>query len=356
MKKTKITIISCVMVLLLIFVCATTAFKGIYNKMNHENADNSQISETEKSEYLENEKDNELIDSTQEEIDRINALIEKNIEKGEELEFNDGVFNILLIGSDERETVQGSRSDCMILCSINKETHKVTLTSFMRDSYVSIEGHDNNRLNAAYAFGGTDLLIDTIESNFKIPIDRYVKVDFFAFMDIVDIVGGIDIELSDEEIKVLNDYLGEINMIMGEDGQDRIEGTAGTYHLNGKQALAYSRNRYTGNSDFSRTERQRKILIAIKNRVADCNIVELYKLLNTGLPYVTTDITEGEFLSLLIDFPAYISNDITSNRVPYDGSYTGATINKMSVLSLDFEENIANLKKDIYGVADDEKE
>jgi len=349
-KKAKITIISCITVIAVVAIFATSAFMGIYNRMNHEEANSSSISDTDKENYLNEEKDESLINSDNQTISEIDKQIAENISSAEKLDFNDGVFNILLIGSDERETVSGSRSDCMILCSLNEKTKDITLTSFMRDSYVRIDGHDNNRLNAAYAFGGTELLIDTIENNFKIPIDRYIRVDFFSFMDIVDVIGGIDIELSDDEIKVLNDYLVEVNTILGEEGKDNINGKAGVYHLNGKQALAYSRNRYTGNSDFSRTERQRKVLLAIKSSISDCNVLDLYKILNSVLPYVTTDMTEGEFLSLLIDAPSYIKNDIVSNRVPYDGTFEGATINKMSVLSLDFDENIKNLKRDIYGI------
>lgn len=348
-RKTKRAIIACLSVLFMITLLGAVGFKALYNKMNYEKAEKTKMTDSDKEEYINSEKNEDLVDSDGKLISEIDKQIAKNIENAEELDFNDGVFNILLIGSDERETVSGARSDCMILCSLNENTKKITLTSFMRDSYVNIEGYDNNRLNAAYAFGGTGLLVDTIEKNFKIPIDRYVKVDFFAFMDIVDMLGGIDMELSEEEIKVLNDYLNEVNMILGEDGQDRIEGPAGTYHLNGKQALAYSRNRYTGNSDFSRTERQRKILLAIKDSVSECNVIELYKLINAGLPYVTTNITEGEFLSLLLDYPSYIKNDISSNRVPYDGAYEPVTINKMAVLSLDFDKNIQNLKEDIYG-------
>lgn len=348
-KKTKRIVIACISLLILLVLMGVAAFQGLYGKMNFRNADNSKISDVDKEAYLDGEKDQRLTDSDGKIISEIDRQIAENIVNAEELNFNDGVFNILLIGSDERETVSGARSDCMILCSLNEKTKEITLTSFMRDSYVSIEGHENNRLNASYAFGGTELLKDTIEKNFKIPIDRYVKVDFFAFMDIVDIIGGIDIELSDDEVRVLNDYLNEVNMILGEDGTDKIEGPAGLYHLNGKQTLAYSRNRYTGNSDFSRTERQRKILLAIKDKVSGLNPIELCKLVDAGLPYVTTDISEGEFLSLLVDFPSYIKNDIASNRVPYDGAYEPATINKMAVLSLDFNKNIDNLKRDIYG-------
>lgn len=334
-----------VFLILLIFI----GFSSLYGKMNYQKSTEKSISDEEKNQYIKEEENQNLIDSDSKEISEADDKLKINIEDAEELDFNDGVFNILLIGQDGRETVSGARSDCMILCSINEETNQVILTSFMRDCYVAIEGHENNRLNASYAFGGVGLLKKTIENNFKIPIDRYVEVDFFSFMDIVDAIGGIDIELSDEEIKVLNDYLGEVNTILGEEGSDRIDGKAGIYHLNGKQTLAYSRNRYTGNSDYSRTERQRKILMAIKEEIKDCNPLQLLEIYNSVGKYITTDITAGEFLTMFINAPAYMKTDIISNRVPYDNTFKELTIRKMAVLSLDFEENINLLKKDIYG-------
>ncbi len=321
-----------------------------YGKMNYEKNDTKVITKEEKDKYMEEEKDDSLENIDESKENEINDVVNENFKDAVELNFNDGVFNILLIGTDEREGVGGSRSDSMILVSINEDTKEITLTSFLRDTYVSIKGHENNRLNAAYAFGGTDLLKDTIQNNFKIPIDRYVKVDFFSFMEIVDIIGGIDMELTEKEVDVLNDYLGEVNTILGEEGSDRIDGGAGIYHLNGKQTLAYSRNRRDVDGDFSRTNRQRKILVAIKDKVKECNLIQLYDMFNTALPYITTDMTKGEFLTLLMDFTNYLNADINTNHVPYDGTFENVNINKMAVLSVDFKKNIDYLKRDIYGI------
>lgn len=347
MKKKIIISIIC-FILILLATCFTV-FKAYYSKMNYKKADSQSISSEEKELYILNEQDENIKDSDAEEIKEAEEKIINNMKnESSDIIYIDNVFNILLIGSDNRETVSGSRSDCMILCSINKKTKQITLTSFMRDCYVKIPNHDNNRLNSSYAFGGTQLLINTLEQNFKINIDRYAQVDFFAFMDIIDVLGGIDIDLSKDEIRVLNLYLGEINTILEEEGSDSIEGPPGVYHLNGKQALAYCRNRYTGNSDFSRTERQRIVLSAAKDKIKDCNIIELNELLTKVLPYITTDLTEGECLSLILDAPSYLSNDLISNRVPYDNAYKPVNINKMSVLSVDFDKNIEYLYRDIY--------
>lgn len=346
-KKIFITII-CIFTFIILGVFI--GFKTYYSKLNYEEATSSTISSEEKEAFLNEQKDENLQDSDSEEIEKMEQQIIDNMkENSVEVPYSDNVFNILLIGTDDRETVSGARSDCMILCSLNKETKEITLTSFMRDCYVEIPGHGNNRLNAAFAFGGTQLLIDTIEQNFKINIDRYARVDFFSFIDIIDEIGGIDITLSDEEIEILNLYLGEVNTILGEEGTDSISGTAGTYHLNGKQALSYARNRRTGNSDFSRTERQRNVLLAVKDSIQNCSIIELNNLLNKILPSITTDLTEGECLSLILDAPSYLTNNMASNRIPLDGAYSTVNINKMSVLSVNFDENIKFLHNSIYG-------
>lgn len=349
-KKTKI-LIGIIIAVILVIVLGFSVFKAYYSKMNYRKADSSSISSEEKDAYDKEQQDENLTDSDEEDIKKMEQKILENMKNNStDIQYNDNVFNILLIGTDNRESVAGSRSDCMILCSLNKETKKITLTSFLRDCYVEIPKYGNNRLNAAYSYGGTQLLIDTIEQNFKIHIDRYAQVDFFSFIDIIDEIGGIDIELSKDEIDVLNLYLGEINVLTGRaEGTDYINGKAGTYHLDGSQALAYARNRKTGNSDFSRTERQRTVLIAVKDAVKNCNLIELNSLLKKLLPNITTDLTEGECLSLILNATSYLSNDIESNRVPYDGTYGNLTVNKMMVIDVDFKENIEYLQRDIYG-------
>ena len=167
----------------------------------------------------------------------------------------DGVVNVLLIGNDSRENGEDGRSDAMILLSVSNKTKKIYMTSLLRDMYVDIPGHDGNRLNAAYSFGGAELLMETIEQNLDITVNRYVLVNFEAFASLVDAVGGIELELTSEEIEYVNGYLVEYNILT-----DRPQGTdnmdtsvSGLVHLNGPQALAYSRNRYLG-TDFGRTD------------------------------------------------------------------------------------------------------
>ena len=386
-KPMKILIITFIIIVALI-ITGMSVFKSYYNRMNIQDPDSNIISNEEQEIYDKNEKDETLKDSNDETVSDVNNNVNNNVdkdlndilnnsgtkeeisptpeitktpeisfaptlipvptEKPEEIVFTDDIFNILLIGSDGRTLNERGRSDSMMVCSINKTNKTVTLTSILRDCYVSIPGYKNNRINAAYAYGGTKLLIETIEQNFKIDIHRYARVNFFSFMDIVDYLGGVDMELSDSEIKVLNDYL--LNTDNGNKVTDKITGSAGVYHLNGNQTLAYSRNRYSGNSDFARTERQRKVLLAIKDKMKDCSFSELNKVLIELLPYVTTDLTEKECLDLLLDAPSYLKNEIQSNRIPYAKTYEGVTIEKKSVLSIDFEKNIKYFYRDIYGI------
>ena len=262
----------------------------------------------------------------------------------------DGVVNILLIGNDSRENGEDGRSDAMILLSISNKTGKIYMTSLLRDMYVKIPGHDDNRLNAAYSFGGAELLMETVEQNFDIKVDRYVLVNFEAFANLVDAVGGVDLELSSEEIEYVNGYLVEYNMLL-----DRPQGTdnmdtsvSGMVHLNGPQALAYSRNRYLG-TDFGRTERQRKVLSAVIGKLPKAVVTHPKALIDGLMPNLTTNLTQGECFQLSLMAGKLLSYDIEQASIPLEGTYQNATHRKMAVLEVDFEANKKYLMENIYG-------
>lgn len=260
------------------------------------------------------------------------------------------VWNILLIGSDSRDTDSRGRSDSMILITLNKESKEITATSFLRDIYLRIPGKGENRLNAAYAFGGAELLLDTLEQNFKIKVEEYVKVDFFTFIDIIDAMGGLTMDISKEEIGVMNSYIQEMNALLSEKKNKDTIDKAGTYLLNGKQVLAYSRNRYTKNGDFDRTDRQRKILQALVGKIYSLNPIELNKLLNTILPQITTNITEGEILLQLFSVPSYADYKINQFCIPVKDSFANRRIRGMDVLCIDFKENRKQLNSKLYHI------
>lgn len=259
-----------------------------------------------------------------------------------------GVKNILLIGTDARSSDEDGRSDSMIVLSINSKKNRIVMTSILRDSYVEIPGHGSNRINAAYSYGQEDLLIQTIEQNFKIPIDAYVKVDFFSFIDIVDAVGGVEIDVSEEEKDWVNAYLNETNELLGAEFGDGYLSSAGVQTLTGKQALSYARIRYIG-TDFQRTERQREIITAVMDKAKTMGPTAVTKLMDSILPNVKTNMKHSELTLLAMKSVMYVGYDIQQIHLPADGTWKNANISGMSVLQLDFEANIEAFKETVYG-------
>ncbi len=262
----------------------------------------------------------------------------------------DGVVNILLIGNDSRENGEDGRSDAMILLSISRKTKTIYMTSLLRDMYVKIPGHDDNRLNAAYSFGGAELLMQTVEENLGIPVNRYVQVNFEAFANLVDAVDGVELELTTEEIEYVNGYLVEYNMLLNRpQGTDNMDtSVSGLVHLNGAQALAYCRNRYLG-TDFGRTERQRKVLEAVIKKLPQALLTNSTGLFDGLLPNLTTNLTKAECIRLGLMGAGALTYEITADSIPQPGTWQDATIRKMAVLQVDFEANQKYLKEKLYG-------
>lgn len=262
----------------------------------------------------------------------------------------DGVVNILLIGNDSRENGEDGRSDAMILLSISSKTKTIYMTSLLRDMYVEIPGHDGNRLNAAYSFGGPELLMDTVEKNLGISVNRYMLVNFEAFANLVDAVGGVELELTAGEKSYVNGYLVEYNALTKRpEGTDYLDASAdGMVHLNGPQALAYSRNRYIG-TDFGRTERQRKVLSGVIKRLPLALVTGPGRVMDGLLPNLTTNLTEKECYLLSLQLIGALDYDIVQGSIPIEGSYHDAAIRGMAVLEVDFEQNRQYLRNNIYG-------
>lgn len=260
------------------------------------------------------------------------------------------VTNVLLIGTDSRDTdEERGRSDSMILVSLNSSSHMLYMTSFMRDSYVSIPGYGSGKLNAAYSYGGPELLMDTIESNFNIAVDSYVSVSFKGFASIIDSVGGVDVTLSDEEAEALNIILqSEVNEIMGDDRDDDLLSGGGAYKLNGKQALSYSRIRYVGNADFERTERQREVMSQVFSKIKTMNPVYIASLLTNAVPNVSTNMSSSNMYLLSLRLPTLLIYKSEQQRIPADGTYQSADIGGESVLQIDFDANIELLESTVF--------
>lgn len=242
------------------------------------------------------------------------------------------IVNILLVGQDRRKGETRARSDSMILCTINRVENTITLTSFLRDLYVQIPGYRDNRINVSYFLGGTDLLNECIEKNFGVHIDGNVEVDFSGFQKIIDILGGVDIELSSAEAAYLN-RRGNWDVNNSSAGTWSLK--EGLNHLTGEQALAYSRIRQVGyTGDFGRTDRQKTVLNALFEKAKKMNLSQVNSLLTNILPLISTDLTNKEIVSYVMQvFPMLRKIDgLGTYRVPADGAYQMTMIDGMSVL------------------------
>lgn len=284
----------------------------------------------------------------EENIDMNDPSVQDSLEegnKGIEINFNDNniwysddVTNILLLGIDSGENRKtNSRSDAMILVSINKKTKKVKMTSFSRAAYVAIQGHENTRLSHAYEYGGAALTIDTIERNYKIRIDNYASTTFQAFKEIINNIGGVNINLTGAEARALKSKITD---------QGLTYNGAGTYNMYGELALNYVRLRKI-DTDHARTQRQRNVLTAIANKMKGMNILSLSTMLNRVLPLVTTDLTRTQLLSQLTYVPTYLSGEIEQATIPHSASPLQLRGN-FEVLILDWDKEISYLHKLLY--------
>lgn len=267
-------------------------------------------------------------------------------------------YNVLLIGEEALPYFgTGSRSDSMILLSVNKKDKKIRMTSLMRDMFVQIDGYSDNRLNAAYAKGGAKLLIDTIERNLKVKIDDYVQVNFDNFEWIIDRLGGVEITLTEQEAS----YLRRTRYITNPAYRNVV---AGTQLMNGNQALGYCRVRMvpTANgtdSDFGRTERQRTVLTKLFNKYKEKNIFTLLGILNDCLPKVTTSMSKEAMSDLLETVVEERILSMETMRIPiartYENVYVkiGNDTKSSEVLAVKWPQNIEALQEFIFGTGEE---
>ena len=259
------------------------------------------------------------------------------------------IINIMLVGQDTIDPNYRGLSDTMILISVNPENKKLVMTSFMRDSYIDIvalsgTGVYKARLNTAYCTGGIDQLSDTLAYNFGVEIDNFVEVDFKAFRTIVDTLGGIDIELTEAEYNHMKYIL-------------KLDVQEGMNHMGGKEALAYARIRKI-DSDFYRTERQRRVINEILKHVKDCSILEILDLAETVFPLVTTDMSNKDITKYIIQLVPLLKDlEVETLRIPIDGSWTGINAGteeapKYVLEILDLEANRVAIREAI-GISED---
>ena len=264
------------------------------------------------------------------------------------------VYNVLLVGEDLRDTAEGGRgnTDVMLLVSVNRETKKIVLTSFMRDIYIYIPGYWSDKLNSAYSKGGASLLKDTIERNFGVKIDNYVIVNFYTFIQIVDILGGIEADVTQVMVDEMRNPMMEQNMYLGNPSTQDLLSTAGHYNLNGNQALGYARIRYNVGDDYGRTARQREVIQKMIEKSRDMDLGQMKDILDkvTEGDNVRWDLSQEDVLSLLTNAVDYYRNyEIQQIQVPASGTFTTQTIRTMDCLCPDFAANTEILQMAIYG-------
>ena len=274
---------------------------------------------------------------------------ENSIEVNEGVEESlKGYRTIALFGVDSREDQleTGTRSDCIILAILDQENKKVKLVSVYRDTYVKINENGNTRLDKlthAYAYGGAALSMSTINSNLDLNIKEFATVNFNSLVDIVNAVNGVNIAIESDEIKYINDYIDANNQIL-KTNSSHITKT-GTQNLDGVQALAYARIRYTSGGDYKRTERMRTVLTAIVNKAKKMSVSQLNSLAKTILPKVYTNISSNEVISLL---PTLATYSITESiGWPYETK--GITLDRWYGVPVTLESNVEKLHKEVYG-------
>ncbi len=245
-------------------------------------------------------------------IKKVNASLDK-ITRGEcpqsrqELNISDeaaslceyGITNIALFGRDVDEEGEGiQRSDTILILSVGGENSPAKLVSIQSDTYVKIPGHDPNKINMSYFHGGAPLAISTLNANFDMDISKYVSVDMQALVDVVDSLGGVALNITEEEISEMNAFINETNYILGGEPSAFIE-NAGLQLCDGRQALVYARIRELGNSDFDRTARQRLLLSAIFNKVKENLSVKLIlNMLDSVSEHIETNLTNEQMVEL----------------------------------------------------------
>lgn len=324
-------------VVLALLIGVTAVLEGVFGLMNDPDEDREYMSQEE---YMEEVLKEESVDPDYtgpvEDPDDIKWSAAESIGQGK------NIVNILLIGQDKREGQGRSRSDAMILCTINKTKKTITMTSFMRDMYLQIPGYKDNRINASYALGGMELLDKCLNVNFGVTVDGNVEIDFNGFQKAIDILGGVDIELTAAEA----DYLNKRGNWDLEKNAGQWSLTEGVNCLNGSQALAYSRIRKVGNGDFGRTNRQRVVLSTLIEKAKGMTLSQAYELLTEILPLLTTDMSDAQILGLAVElFPLLPELTINTQQMPADGAYYMTMIRGMSVLRPNMEKNRAILKE-----------
>lgn len=231
------------------------------------------------------------------------------------------LYNIMLIGMDRRDDSWEGNSDTMMLVSVNEEKEQISIISMMRDMGVNIPGIGVRKMNAANANGGAELVLETVQANFDVDVERYASVDFEDLIAIVDAVGGVELTMSDEEAEQVNNEVTYLCGLQELDPTSYYLPGGGTYLCNGMQAVNYARIRFVGNSDYERTERQRTLVTGILEKVKGLDAANLLKLTQEILENVEHNIPISEWMQLVWKAEEMLQYEIVTDRIPYDGLF-----------------------------------
>ena len=260
--------------------------------------------------------------------------------------------NILLLGGDSRDVEDYERTDTMIILSVNHDERLIKLTSIMRDTWVTFPGtNTSGKINAANVYGGPELVMETVNRHFGTAIDKYVLINMADMVAVIDIVGGIDIEISESELKYINEYAASYM----QDFRDHLDfidlprlKEAGYVHLNGIQATAYTRNRYS-DSDYGRVMRQQKVLLALADTMQNTEVDEMMAMVDDILSHIQTNMENAQLRALAETGMICDLEEIAQFRIPADGTFKSGIHNGVWKIRPYFTQNAALLQEFIYG-------
>lgn len=262
----------------------------------------------------------------------------------------EGFTNFALFGSDSRAAGadEGTRTDCIIVASLNNKTREVKMVSVYRDSLLDIGEGTLNKCNGAYSHGGAKQAIDMLNTNLDLEIEDYVTVDFAAISDVIDLLGGVEIEVSEVELPYLNKFLGETAQVAGKKANPVTK--AGMQTLDGVQATTYARIRSTKGGDFKRAERQRYVIEKMVEKALKADLATINKIIDVVLPKIKTSLSATEILNYAKSFNKYTLGDNigfpiekTTDTLPGLGSV---------VIPVTLESNVVQLHEFLYGEED----
>ena len=257
-------------------------------------------------------------------------------------------MNILLMGGDSRSTESYARTDAMIILSINREESVFKMTSVMRDTWVELKNGQMGKINAANVYGGPELAMKVVNENFGTDIEDYVMVNMYDLVHIVDLVGGVEIEITETEREYANKYVEDyLNSVAAYDGDTYLE-ESGLVWMNGLQAMAYCRNRYSDN-DYHRVMRQQNVLLAMAEKMQNMEVNDLMDVLDQIMDYVQTDMDTEVMKDLAYTGLSTDIEYVEQYRIPADGTFESGMYGDTWCIKPDFKTNAKLLKEFIYG-------